>query len=102
MQLQLGPNLSSRQVNTDDTSEMMITDSNEDDDNDSNIDNDSNDNDSNSDSTNNYDGVQQRTVNKHALPVVQRLLLRDVSASAQELVRLGGILLHGQHRLCPA
>jgi len=41
-------------------------------------------------------------VSKYALPVEQRLLLQDVSASAQELVRLGGTLLHGQHRHCLA
>lgn len=39
-------------------------------------------------------------VNKYALPVVQRLLLQDVSASAQELVRLGDTLLHGRHKHC--
>ncbi len=43
-----------------------------------------------------------RQVNKYALPVVQRLLLQDVSASAEELVRLGGILSHGRHKHCPA
>ena len=43
-----------------------------------------------------------RQVGKYALPVVQRLLLQGVSASAQELVRLGDTLLHGQHKHCPA
>ncbi len=41
-------------------------------------------------------------VSKYALPVVQRLLLQDVSASAAELVRLGGTLSHGRHKHCPA
>ena len=59
MQLQLSPNLSSGQVNIDDTSEMMIV--NSDQDVDSNVDNDSNDNDSDSDSNNDYNDVQQWT-----------------------------------------
>ena len=41
-------------------------------------------------------------VSKYALPVVQRLLLQDVHASAEELVRLGGSLLHDRHKPCPA
>ena len=53
--LQVSPNLSSRQVKIDDTSETTIIVSDED------ADNDSDDDDDDSDSNNDYDDAQQRT-----------------------------------------
>jgi len=62
---------------------------------------DDDDDDNDSDSNDDCNDVQ-RQVSKYALPVVHRLLLQDVSASAQALVRLGDILLHGRHKQCRA
>jgi hypothetical protein len=91
VQLQLNPTLwAGRQVNIYNTLDMI--NGNEDDDDD-----DDNDSDSNDDCND-----VQRQVSKYALPVVHRLLLQDVSASAQALVRLGDILLHGRHKQCRA
>jgi len=94
VQLQLNPALwAGRQVNIYNTLDMMIINGNEEDDDD--------DDDNDSDSNDDCNDVQ-RQVSKYALPVVHRLLLQDVSASAQALVRLGDILLHGRHKQCRA